>query len=333
MMPKVIKGVPTRDPTGAEARVFRRCQKLLRDMRPRVECLIAAGSAMGYAEEFRRSYGLEGGIGVPPFLTNADAARIARIVERANLAERAVAGLETGMFGLRLTPDGDDCDVYDLRSGDVQGLGVIPLIPLIVVGIVLVVGALAAYITSVVQESIEVEADLRRRKMELDSQMAKQPADVRQAYGEFQKTDPYAKEKSIWDSLKEGIGNAAGIGLLVLLGMLAFREFSKSRRSSPPPEPSPVLVNPDTGEGYHVDILIGERPSHDYLTVNPCPDGGGPPGYVVAPGKGGWRGGVYWSDRGQAVRDRQAAHIQDWIDGEAVRGYAAWSAEQEEVPF
>lgn len=229
-MPTIHTGPLTRPPTSAESRTFERWRTAMKRGRRSVESLLAGAHCVSLAEQWRRIYAPS----VPVVFSRADAEKIENLVSRWNTLEAALANVELERAAVRL--NGPDLDVYDLprpvEPGGAAGLGALPLV-LLVVGIALIVGAIVA--TNVAEVEVKrTDADLKKRLVDLSAQMARGTPDQRSAWKSFLDSDPFKPEKTIWDKLSDTLSSGAGLGLLVLAGMLLMRGSSGGARTSEP---------------------------------------------------------------------------------------------------
>jgi hypothetical protein len=276
--------------TRDEREIFEKWRGAVVKGRSSVEAMIAGAACCAYADEFRKEYAPH--LEAPMTVERAN--RVINIVGRWNRLEEILAGCERERFGIRI--DRGDVMVYaatdDKEPGpgvDATGLGIIWFV---VAGVVLIVGAIIT--TEALDYSArKEEIGLKKQFADINAKMAKEPPDVRAAWETFQKSAPFAQEKSLWDKLTGGASNALSmlaIGALVLFG---FKAFSAARSSS-------------SGR-----------------IQNPC-------GRGLSPKRGGWSksGRVRWADDG-TKRARQIRHIEDHYYG----GPQWSEDTEDEVPF
>lgn len=179
--------------------------------------------------------------GFPGFIFDAKSlADTQNLLTRYNMIGRYIAGVESGKYGINLK-DGDiqiiapasmpqselETDLYPS-----EGFGVAPIIWALAIGVTLIAGIWGAsdVIDSVAKRQAEIHKD---RLMQADREMAKQPADVRQAWQEMKKSSaPAAREVGILEKFfgteaAGKIGGGIGLGLLVVMAMYAFGQRKK----------------------------------------------------------------------------------------------------------
>lgn len=273
--------------TPEELRTVERWRSAILRGRPHMERLCAAGACLGYVELFRR----ERTPHLVPVMTAADGAQVSEILGRWNRIEEIFAGAELETLSVKI--NNGDVDVYGSPGAKTDGIG---FIPLVVVGVIVIVAAITT--TLAIDNAAKMkETDLRSKLLDYNAAMAREPEATRAAWKAFTESDPFKKEKSIWDRLSEGAGNALAILAVAAIAFFAFKHWP--RRSSTSTTTAPIS--------------------------NPC----GGAGTIRAPSRGGWSGRVRWSDD-PTSRKRQAYHLDSYYYGsQADTG----SAYEDEVPF
>lgn len=300
----------------ADLEAWRKWRAALHKGRRSMEKLQAAGAAMAWIEEWRRTHAPS----AAPVFDQAAADRITKIFGRWNRLEEIFSGTELERFGVRL--DGGDLMVYaspwDREPGpgvDAQGLG---MVWFVVAGVVLLIGAIVT--TEAIDYAAQKEEGRHREALRaLDAQMAAAPPDVRAAYERMKKEDPVKKELSLWDRIGGFFQDAGALAVLAIVAFFVLRSKGSSSTTRPAEQPAPIIIKNPCGGGY-VSAPRGAKPK-------PSP------------------GGMVWS-RDPAARNRQASYVsawyygspdeKEWVRTRRQKGGGGWRTVdeyQDEVPF
>lgn len=232
---------------------------------------------------------------LPSVFLPEEMAEFQKQIERWNKIEKLFYNGKAGILAARV--EGGDLTLYTWPGQKAEGLtgpvGLGWVVPLMV-GAVLLAGCVVAT-TALIAWFRSKETDLKSRALEIDRIIASGPADVRMAYQDLKSSDGFRKDQGFLESLASKGSSLFGV-LVALVAVAVMIDVRRLFRSSPRENPGPKI------KGVWID--------------NPC----GQPGYVVPPGKGGRKGGVYWS-KDPVKRKRQAKHIQDWIDRQTTAAY------------
>jgi len=128
-----------------------------------------------------------------------------------------------------IVPQGATAPMTSYPAPHLMGLGVLPLIPIIIIVGRILLAAIIAFITWVIADAITQDSENKLAAVKVDSDMAKADPSTRAAYEQFKQSGPFKDSKSVWDSLRE---SAMGLGVIALIG-LAIMAFTKagSRKS------------------------------------------------------------------------------------------------------
>lgn len=208
-----------RDADKRELAVFRKFERSVIDGRDAIAAYLAACSCMAQLEQLRRAMVAEGtisGATLPVLFSDVQIAQAQTRAEKWNQIEIALDGLKSGRFGYQVVRDRDgnlDLNVYE--PPELAGL---PFI-LMAVGAAVIIGAIITVVAMVNANKSDARK-LRRDLANLNAKMSQMDPVVARRFENLQKSTNFTQEKSIWDRLKEGLGGAAGVALLVVAGIM-----------------------------------------------------------------------------------------------------------------
>jgi hypothetical protein len=169
-----------------------------------------------------------------------DLARTTELLNRANILGRYLTAVESGKYALRLA-DGD-IDIlaplempaaeYETDRYPSGALGVWPIVWVLAVGTILIAG-LWLVSNALENDARKMEAENEERLIAANLEMTKQPEDVRRDWAAMLATmKTPAKEVGIFAKLfgsetASQIGGAIGLGLILLIGLMAFSTRSE----------------------------------------------------------------------------------------------------------
>lgn len=234
-----MKPEEVRQPTPQEQRRIDQWRASILKGRKNVEKMISAAALASYGEYFRISLPKPLQKNVSIVFSAEDQRRIMQLITAWNFIEVAYAFAESGRWGVQLNKTGDldivssekdpDYFVYKAPAGMTWPAPGVALdgfwIPLIILAIV-ISGAVVT--TKSIDYYAGKEAVAAQQKLSaLNLEMAQQPPDVRASWAEFQKSNPYAQEKSAFDKLFESVGNLGPFLLIGAVALVAVSAFSK----------------------------------------------------------------------------------------------------------
>jgi hypothetical protein len=224
-----------REPTTTElAKVTRFFREVYGNRQRVIDCL-NAGRAARSSQVWIDSQGL--GVALPRVWNDAiDGPRFANIARRATLLERYVAGLEMRHFYFRLTADGSDIEIATDATSKKENVppaysfGIVPLVIALVVGVVLLAGAITTAI-AFYMDTRKTEAETKKRIAELDAAAAKAGGDVAARWNAYKK-DNAAENDGFFGKLGSNLGILAVVGGVVALAIIGSKTYSSTRRAS-----------------------------------------------------------------------------------------------------
>lgn len=225
--------VATRQPTPNELAKVNEFLRLVKSNRDNVSACLNSGRAVRDAQIWIDSQGAEFTKNFPRAWRGApDQAEFENIARRATLLERYASGLEGGTLFFRLDAAGGDIEiVYPEKEGGPPAfsLGIVPLVIAIVVGVVLLAGAITTAI-AFYMDTRKKESEERRRIAELDAAAAKAGGDVAARWNQYKKDNAKANG-GFFDKLGESFGSITVIGGLVALAIIGSK-WDAGRRAA-----------------------------------------------------------------------------------------------------
>lgn len=217
-----------RDPTREEMAVFERYKRTVENGRAAMQGYLGACACMGMIEKWRENQ-IKTGMLSSDFLPPAfSVAKIEQAKDRAghwNVLENGLNGLENKRFGFQVAPNkyGQmDINIY-MRSEPAMLGG--PVVLVVIGASVVIAGIVTAL--AIEKANQDNARDMKKELAFLNQRMAAAPPPVRDAFKQLQKSTDFREQKSLWDQIGKGLGNALGIGLLVLAGWEIFKKQTK----------------------------------------------------------------------------------------------------------
>jgi outer membrane murein-binding lipoprotein Lpp len=219
----------TRQPTPGELQKVNRFLRLVKDNRSNVAQCLNTGRAARDVQGWIDSQGL-GGVLPRTWNGATDQAEFDNIARRATLLERYAFGLETGSIFFRVF--GDDIEIVipaPAPEGSPPGysLGIVPLVIAIVVGVVLLAGAITTAIGFYMNTRAK-EAEERKRIAELDAAAARAGGDVAARWNAYKKDNAAANE-GFFGKLGSNLGIVAVVGGIIALAIIGSKYASGKR--------------------------------------------------------------------------------------------------------
>ena len=224
----------TREPTPNELEKVKRFFGVVYSNRQRVIDCLNAGRAARSSQKWIDSQGLHGSF--PLVWDDAfDSPRFATIARRATLLETYVSELEMRRLVFRLTSDGSDIEIVSEgapkeKTPPAFSFGIVPLVIAIVVGVVLLAGAITTAIAFYTNMR-KTEADTKKRIAELDAAAARAGGDVAARWNAYKK-DNAAENDGFFGKLGSNLGIIAVVGGLIALAIIGSKTYSSTRRAA-----------------------------------------------------------------------------------------------------
>lgn len=154
--------------------------------------------------------------------------RFLQVLETYKKLTKAIRGCKDRKFGIQFSAGDIDILAPDAETAEQEGFGAIPLI---IVGVVVVAGAIAAAYWAT-QNAIEISNQARALVEAADNQLCSNPASpICKKWETRKKQTNYAANKSLADSVQTGIsrvGNGLIISAVAALGIgILWRQLSK----------------------------------------------------------------------------------------------------------
>jgi len=221
----------TREPTPYELEKVKRFFGVVYSNRQRAIDCLNAGRAARSAQKWIDSQGLHGSF--PLVWDDAfDSPRFATIARRATLLETYVSELEMRRLVFRLTADGSDIEIVSEsapkeKTPPAFSFGIVPLVIAIVVGVVLLAGAITTAIAFYTNMR-KTEADTKKRIAELDAAAARAGGDVASRWNAYKK-DNAAENDGFFGKLGSNLGIIAVVGGIIALAIIGSKYASGKR--------------------------------------------------------------------------------------------------------
>lgn len=325
--------IETRQATPEEARAYGAFKAAVESPqhRDQVARAISYGEVCAMSQTWINDLFAAGGPRYPlPVWEESDQVAINRTIRRANQLETYVYSLETGKLFFRLSekypgdidigaePGEEAPEVY-------EGLGAIPVIPLIWLAVVALISGAITAVASLDYFAKEEELDYKKRILDLDAWALKQDKATRDQWSQYKKTAATTPaQKGIFAGLGEALEKAGGIVIPIIIGLVLLSMMRGGDKSEP------ATQNPRHARRRRLTKAQKRAALHRaaqrtlaqlQARTNPvsCLGGGARTG-GAAPwggytGRGSGRGRVHWS-RDPVKRARQAGYIEAWIAGQ-----------------
>lgn len=250
-----------REPTPHELAVFKKYEKAIFNGRTAMDGFLGAAACMGMIEKWRLNQVKTGMIPADFFPVMFSAARIEEAKKRAaawNILENGLAGLISRKFGFQVRPNKAGQPDIDIFMRSEPALGALPVV-LLVIGASVVIGGILTAL-ALRNSNLKDARDMKKELAFLNQRMAAAPPPVRDAFRQLQNSKDYKQQKTLWDSIKEGITGALTVGLLAIAGAYLLRSRDqKAANRSPVPNPCGGTAPEDWNVSWSKDPEKAQR--------------------------------------------------------------------------